>query len=98
MENINISLAEVQSAANAIQSCNLRIYDLLNNAKKEMDKLQAFWQSESSDTVRQRFALFSGQFETQKEIVDAYVRFLEHTVQTYDSLETAINSNASSFQ
>ncbi len=98
MDHIKISLAEVQSTADTLRSCNMRIYDLLHEAKKEMDKLQSFWQSESSDTVRQRFFQFSNQFETQKEIINEYVRFLEHTVQTYDTLETAINSNAASFQ
>lgn len=98
MDNIKISLAEVQTTADTIRTRNQQIYDLLQNAKREMDKLQGFWQSESSETVRQRFSQFSSQFETQREILDAYARFLDHTVQTYDALETAINSNATAFQ
>lgn len=97
MENIRISLAEVQSCADSIKASNQLIYEILGNAKAEMDKLQAFWQSESSDTLRQRFSQFATQFETQREIIASYAQFLEHTIQTYDALETAINSNASSF-
>lgn len=97
MEQLKISLAEVQNASLNLRGCNQQIYDFLSHAKSEMDKLAAFWQSESSETARQRFQQFSTQFEAQREIIEAYARFLDHTVETYDALETAINSNASSF-
>ncbi len=97
MEQIKVSLNEVSVTAANIRMVNQQIYDLLLNSKIEMDKLQAFWQSESSQTAKERFHQFSLQFDRQKEIIEAYAQFLDHTVQTYDSLEMAINSNASSF-
>ncbi len=97
MEQLKISLADVSNTASNIRVVNQQIYEILKNAKNEIDKLQAFWQSESSETARQRFAQFSMQFDVQREVIESYAQFLDYTVQTYDSLETAINSNATSF-
>ena len=98
MENIKIITADVTAAASSLRSCNGMIYDLLQRAKQEMDRLSHVWQSESSDTIRQKFSQFSNQFENQRQIIDAYAQFLDHTAATYDSVETAINSNATSFK
>lgn len=97
MEDIKISLAEVTACANAIRNLNQRMFESLQNIKKEMNSLDIAWMSESGDTIRARFNTFANRFETQKELINAYGTFLDFTVSSYDSLETTINSNATSF-
>lgn len=95
MEHLKITFSDVHQAADTIRSCSMKIYDLLNNASYQMKQLESFWESEGSASIQSHYSQFSSQFEIQREIIDAYANFLDHTVQTYQSLENAINSNAS---
>ena len=45
-------------------------------------------------TVKNQFA---AQFETQKQIIESYARFLDTAVSSYDTLEATIQNNAGSF-
>jgi uncharacterized protein YukE len=98
MNNINISLAEVSECASRIRILNQAMYEHLNAMRKEMNSLNVSWLSESGETIRQKFNQFAGRFDSQKEQIDSYARFLDQTVSSYDSLETTINSNASGIQ
>lgn len=95
MDSIQISLQEVSNAASRISSLNRQIYDLLQAMKKDMNSLDATWISDGGNEIRMRFNLFSARFDSQRDVIDSYVRFLEITVSSYDSLETAITGNAS---
>ena len=97
MDNIKISLLEVSNCSQAIIALNNKMYDLLQNIKKDMNDLNSSWISESGETIRQRFNQFANKFEIQKETIDSYSKFLDLTVSSYDSLETTINANASRF-
>lgn len=95
MDSIQISLQEVSNAASRISSLNRQIYDLLQAMKKDMNSLDATWISDGGNEIRMRFNLFSARFDSQRDVIDSYVRFLEITVSSYDSLEMAITGNAS---
>lgn len=97
MDNIKISLDEVNNCAQTIRMINQSLYDILSDTKKEMNSLNISWISDSAETIRQRFNQFSNKFEAQKETIDSYAKFLDFTISSYDSLETTINSNAESF-
>ena len=97
MDNIKISLAEVINCSQAIRTLNQKMYDLLVTMKKDMNDLNGSWISESGETIRQKFNQFANKFDIQKENIDSYSKFLDLTVSSYDSLETTINANASSF-
>ena len=98
MNNLKISLAEVNECAARIRAANQTMYELLSRMKKEMNDTNISWISEGGETIRARFNQFASRFETQKEIIDSYARFLDLTVSSYDSLETAISSNAETIQ
>lgn len=98
MDKLNISLAEVKNTAEAIRSCNIQIDQQLQEAKKQMNDLSFVWQSDGSETIRQRFNQFASKFDLQREIIESYARFLDMTVTNYDSLESTIQANAGSFQ
>ena len=95
MNNIKISLQEVQNCQKQIENLNERIYGLLNDMKNQMNSLNASWVSDSANTIKARFNQFSARFDTQRETIDAYVKFLALTISSYDNLETTINTNAS---
>ena len=40
---------------------------------------------------------FSGKFIDESEVIESYARFLDSTVNDYDSLESTIVANASNF-
>ena len=96
MSSINISLNEVNDLSNEIKRINTNILDILNYAKQEMMSLSNDWQSSGSEMIRNRFQYFSNKFIEQKDVIDSYAKFLDYTVDSYDSLETTITKNASS--
>lgn len=98
MNNLRISLAEVSECASSIRTLNAQMYDLLVRMKADMNETGGTWISEGGERIRARFNQFASRFENQKEIIDSYARFLDLTVSSYDSLETAISSNAETIQ
>lgn len=96
MNSINISLDAVSNCKDQISSLNNRIFDTLNDLKTEMNSIHAGWISDSATTILNRFNQFSNRFDVQKSTIDAYAKFLEMTVSSYETLEQTINSNASS--
>lgn len=97
MEEIKISLNEVTECANQIRNCGNQLYEHLQIIKKEMDSLNGTWLSESGETIRGKFNVFSNRFDQDREVIQSYAAFLDLTVQSYDSLENTINANASNF-
>lgn len=98
MDHLNISLAEVRDAAERIRTFNTQMYEELTEMKKFLNDTGASWISEAGEAIRSRFNLFAQRFETQKETIDSYARFLDTTASSYDSLETALENNASGMQ
>ncbi|MBR2759573.1 MAG: pore-forming ESAT-6 family protein [Solobacterium sp.] len=98
MDSLKISLAEVTECASRIRSCNQQMFEDLNKMKREMNNTNASWISEGGEAIRSRFNQFAASFEIQKETIDTYARFLDRTVESYDTLETTITSNAQGMQ
>lgn len=97
-EGINISLGEVTSTAGTIRTLNTNLAAKLDSIKTQMNNLASTWQSDSSNTIREKFNGLAPKFEDYHSIVEAYAKFLDNTVTAYDSTETAINNNASAFK
>ncbi|MEG0163907.1 pore-forming ESAT-6 family protein [Anaerorhabdus sp.] len=97
MDDIKISLNEVSECVGQLRNLGNQIYDHLQLIKKEMDSLNGSWISESGETIRGKFTIFSNRFVQQREVIQSYATFLDLTVSSYDSLENTINANASNF-
>ena len=97
MSELKISLAQVTECAQELRRLNTSIDNVLTSAKEEMRALSAIWQSDGSEMIRQRFEHFSKKFTEEKETIEEYVAFLDRTAESYDSLESTITENASSF-
>lgn len=98
IEGIQISLTEVSQTAGTIRTLNGSLASRLEDIKTQMNGLASTWQSDASNTIREKFNALQPRFEEYKSVVDAYARFLDNTVTSYDATETAINNNASSFK
>lgn len=98
MNGLKISLAEVSECASKIRLFNAQMYEELTNMKNEMNRTNVAWISDGGEAIRNRFNQFASRFETQREMIDSYAKFLDTTVSNYDSLETTIHSNATGMQ
>lgn len=98
MEQIKISLNEVSDLACDIRRINENLNDVLEYVRSEMKSLSNIWDSDGSDMIRQRFEYFSRKFSEEKDTIEAYAKFLDHTVATYSSLESTISKNANGFE
>ncbi len=98
MDRLNISLEQVSETAAVIRSLNQSMYETLSQMKRWMNDTDASWISDAGEMIRTRFNQFALRFDTQKEDIDSYARFLDRTVTDYDTLETALNANASGIQ
>ncbi len=98
MEELKISLAEVSECATKIRNFNQMMYEQLSLMKKDINDTNASWISDGGEAIRNRFNQFSTRFDTQKEQIDSYAKFLDQTVDHYNTLESTIHSNASSMQ
>ena len=98
VEGINISLGEVAKTAGTIRSLNQSLSARLEEIKKDMNNLASTWQSDASDTIRNNFNALAPKFDNYRDVVESYAKFLDNTVQAYDTAETAINNNASAFR
>lgn len=98
MSDICISLDQVSETAEKLRSLNQSMYDELNQMKTDMNLLNSSWVSDGSDEIRTRFNMFANRFETERERIEEYARFLDLTVESYEALESSITSNASGMQ
>ncbi len=98
IEGLSISFDQVASTANTIRGLNTNLETILSEIKAEMNALSSSWQSDASDTIRERFNSLDPKFANYKNIVDAYAKFLDNTVTSYETTERAINTNASAFK
>ena len=98
MSDICISLDQVSETAEKLRSLKQSMYDELNQMKTDKNLLNSTWVSDGSDEIRTRFNMFANRFETERERIEEYARFLDLTVESYEALESSITSNASGMQ
>ncbi len=98
MEQIKISLPEVSNTASQIRTCNTNLDSTLSYVYRTMQELDSIWQSDGEETLLSRFQNFARRFVDESETIESYARFLDHTVASYDSLESTIVANAGSFE
>lgn len=98
MDNIKITIPEVSASATAIRTINNNLDEVLCGVSRMMNDLSGFWEGTAGETIVQRFQKFANKFIDENQTIEAYAKFLDYTVSSYDSLESTITSNASSFE
>ena len=98
MEQIKISLSEVTATAAKIRSLSLELDEVLSRTSRLMNELSSVWISPGANSIVARFNVFARKFLEESEVIEAYARFLDYTVTTYDSMEAVIEANAAGFE
>lgn len=96
MPDIKITFEEVRAKAKQIRHYNTTLTDTLNTIKQTINNLESQWTSDTSDTIRAKITGMQPKFDTYKEVIESYAKFLDNTVAQYEGTESTLNSNASS--
>ncbi len=79
---IRITTEEVALSATSIENLNKKLNDKLLEAQNAIKALGTSWQGEAYDETMAAFNAFAGKyFETYKELIDNYVKFLREKVE-----------------
>ncbi|MGX8835566.1 pore-forming ESAT-6 family protein [Amedibacillus sp. YH-ame6] len=98
MDSLLITLAEVSHTSMQIRQENQQLSNCLKDIHQCMNQITNEWQSPAAQTIRTKFQGMIPIFDHYREIVENYAKFLDQTVQTYQSIEDQLNSHAQSFQ
>lgn len=96
MPDIKITFEEVRTKTKQIRNYNATLTDTLNSIRQTINNLESQWTSDTSDTIRAKITGMQPKFDTYKEVIESYARFLDNTVAQYEGTESTLNSNASS--
>lgn len=96
--NIKITSVEVSNTASQMRNLNAQLDDVLKNISNMMNDLSSVWESTGAETIISKFRTFANRFVSESETIENYCKFLDLTVQSYDSLESTITANASNFK
>ena len=96
MADIKITFEEVRAKNTQIRSHNQTLTDTLIAIKNAINALEAEWTSDTSDTIRAKITAMQPKFDTYKEVIESYAKFLDNTVAQYEGTEGTLNSNAAS--
>ena len=96
-DTILIKFDELLQNADEIQKLNLDLRDTLDEIEKTVINLENVWESESSNSIRQKMKAMDKHFSQYEQVVTAYTKFLKDVVTTYQTVEKSINSTANSF-
>lgn len=96
MPDIKITFEEVRTKTKQIRNYNATLTDTLSSIRQTINNLEAQWISDTSDTIRAKITGMQPKFDTYKEVIESYAKFLDNTVAQYEGTESTLNSNASS--
>lgn len=96
MADIKITFAEVTTKAGELRTHNKKLDDNLAEIKRKINALKTEWTSDTSETVQRKINGMQQTFDTYKEVIESYAKFLDDTVRMYENTESTLNSNAES--
>lgn len=96
--NIRITPLDISNSASQMRVLNANLDDVLHSITNDMNALSSVWESSGAEAIVARFKNFANRFTIESETIEDYCKFLDLTVQSYDSLENTITANANSFE
>ncbi len=97
-DSIQISTQVLLDTADKVRNINSTLDSKLTDINKSMNDLEATWKSDAASDIRAAMNAMKPRFEEYKNVVESYAKFLVNTAQSYESTESAIQSNASAFK
>lgn len=96
MADTRITFQEVRDTAAKMRGHNDKLTDYLTQIKSTINALEAEWTSDTSDTIRAKITGMQPKFDSYKEVIESYCKFLDNTAQKWEETENALSSNAAS--
>lgn len=97
-DTIQISTQVLLDTAEKVRAINSTLDSKLADINKSMNDLEATWKSDAATDIRTAMNNMKPRFEDYKNVVESYAKFLVNTAQSYESTESAIQTNASAFK
>ena len=97
-DSIQVSTQVLVDTAEKVRSINNTLDQRLNDINKRMNDLEATWKSDAATDIRAAMNALRPRFEEYKTVVESYAKFLVNTAQSYETTESAVQSNASQFK
>lgn len=97
-DGILVTTQVLSDTAKDIRTINGELDSKLADINKEMNSLQNTWKSDAANDIRAAMNALKPKFEQYKNVVESYAKFLDATVQNYESTESTIQNNASAFK
>lgn len=97
-DSIKISTQVLTDTAQKVRNCNTAMDEKLADINKNMNDLEATWKSDAASDIRAAMNALKPKFEQYKNVIESYAKFLNNTAQSYESTESAIQTNASAFK
>lgn len=96
MADIKITFAEVRTKTQQIRNHNKILDETLTQIKNAINQLESDWTSDTSDTIRSKITEMQGKFDSHKDVIESYAKFLDYMVAEYEKTEGTLQSNAAS--
>ena len=96
MPDIKITFQEVRERTREIRKHNQNLTDILNEIKTAINALESEWTSDTSDTIRSKITGMQPKFDSYREVIESYAKFLDNTVERYEGTESTLQTNAAS--
>ncbi|MBE6920033.1 MAG: WXG100 family type VII secretion target [Ruminococcaceae bacterium] len=97
-DTIQISTQVLLDTAEKVRNINSTLDSKLADINKSMNDLEATWRSDAASDIRAAMNAMKPRFEEYKNVVESYAKFLVNTAQSYESTESAIQTNAQAFK
>lgn len=97
-DGIQISTQVLLDTAAKVRTINSTLDQKLADISKNMNDLEATWKSDAATDIRAAMNALKPRFEEYKNVVESYAKFLTNTAQSYESTESAVQTNASAFK
>ena len=75
---------------------NKQLDQILTDTKNAINSLEADWSSDTSITIRDKITGMQPTFDTYREVIESYAKFLDSAIAQYESTEATLNTNAAS--
>ena len=95
---IQISTQVLLDTAEKVRAINNVMDEKLADINGSMNELEATWRSDAASEIRAAMNSMKPRFEEYKNVVESYAKFLVNTAQSYESTESAIQTNAQAFK
>lgn len=96
--SIDVSTQVLLDTAKKVRDYNSKMDEKLAECNKAMNDLEATWKSDAATDIRAAMNALKPKFEQYKGVVESYAKFLDNTAQSYETTESAVQTNAGAFK